>query len=137
MQMNHRTQNMNDLSFIHDPPLEIARLNAKVSVYFRDLETQLIQQIKAAEIIVGCIAWLTHFPIIQALANVPKGVSIIIQKEDFIRPDLDSKENWRTELRERYAKLRNIGFWPDSLGIVSDAIEENSEIVTGFSPNGA
>jgi hypothetical protein len=37
--------------------------------------------------VIGCIAWLTNTKIIQALRKVDQGVQIIVQKEDFLRPD--------------------------------------------------
>jgi len=80
----------------------------KISVYFRDLESHLIEYIQEADIVLGCVAWLTSEPILKALAHL-KGVSIIVQKEDFLRPDLTHRPNWTRRLRTLYKNL------PDTL----------------------
>lgn len=53
---------------------------------------------------IGCVAWLTSHPILHALAK-KKGVSIIVQKEDFLRPDISDTESWKYKLRELYKKI--------------------------------
>lgn len=76
-----------------------------IQVYFRDLETHLISHINQADAIFGCIAWLTSGAILDALARKTV-VSIVVQKEDFLRPDLDSREDWKNWLRTKYKSLR-------------------------------
>ena len=120
--MNTKSGNLNNLVIPFDPENGIQSTNIKSAVYFRNLDKHLITHIKKADLIVGCVAWLTHQGILQALANTPKGVSIIVQKEDFLRPDLRSNGNWRNELRRRYSKLKSLAFWPDLLNIVTAAI---------------
>jgi len=66
---------------------DMTKNNATVSVYFRDMENTLIRHIKDADVIIGCVAWLTNTKILKALKKVKHGVSIIVQKEDFLRPD--------------------------------------------------
>jgi hypothetical protein len=74
----------------------------KTSVYFRDLEDSLIEKIKQYPVVIGCVAWLTNPRILEALSTRER-VSIIIQKEDFLRPDTGS---WSGEkLRMMYARL--------------------------------
>jgi hypothetical protein len=68
------------------------------------LEDHLIQYIQEADIVVGCVAWLTSPRILKALSKV-KGVSIIVQKEDFLRPDHNPVDNWRKWLNDEYDKL--------------------------------
>lgn len=80
----------------------------EVAVYFRVLEEQLIRQIREAPMVVGCVAWLTSEPVLRALAEVKHGVALVGQKEDFLRPDLDSSDNWRKELRRRYDTLKDV-----------------------------
>ena len=53
---------------------------------------------------VGCVAWVTSEPILKALAK-KKGVSIIVQKEDFLRPDLPPHDDWKRRLRQLYDNL--------------------------------
>lgn len=76
-----------------------------VTVYFRNLEIQLRQHIQQADAVLGCVAWLTSESILDALAEKDP-VAIIVQKEDFLRPDVDSKRGWATDLRRRYDRLR-------------------------------
>lgn len=62
--------------------------------------------------ITGCVAWLTSTPVLDALAKVPR-VQLIVQKEDFLRPDgvRQSRGNkWHRDLRERYARLHGISW---------------------------
>ena len=75
-----------------------------IHVYFKDLEARLLEHIAAADVVVGCVAWLTSDTILEALSK-KKGVSIVVQKEDFLRPDLDAKDDWKTKLRSRYSSL--------------------------------
>jgi hypothetical protein len=80
--------------------------DGSVEVVFRNIERRLIAEIDSADIVVGCVAWLTSGPILDALAKA-QGVSIVVQKEDFLRPDLDSPQEsqWRQWLRARYEQL--------------------------------
>ena len=75
------------------------------TVYFRDLESHLISHINNADAVIGCVAWLTSKTIIEALSH-KNPVSLVVQKEDFLRPDIGSRDGWATELRRRYDKLR-------------------------------
>lgn len=75
-----------------------------VEVYFRDIKNTLIKKIGAADCVLGCVAWLTDFDILDALAGVDN-VSIIVQKEDFLRPDMGAREDWKKQIRKRYAAL--------------------------------
>lgn len=77
---------------------------AGIEVYFRDLAPRLISHIQAADTVVGCVAWLTHPGILQALCG--RDVAIVVQKEDFLRPDIDAMAFWKAELRRRYDALR-------------------------------
>jgi hypothetical protein len=74
------------------------------SVFFRNLEEELIQLILKAQVVIGCVAWLTNERILQALSKV-KGVSIIVQKEDLLRPDIASDYRFAEKLRVLYQAL--------------------------------
>jgi len=80
-----------------------------VAVYFHHLEQHLIRAIHQADVVVGCVAWLTHPDIIAALSTVPRGVALVVQKEDFLRPDFGQHTSvsprWRETLRQQYAQL--------------------------------
>ena len=78
--------------------------SANSIVYFRNLENELIKHLKNADAIFGAVAWLTNEKILQALADV-ENVQIIVQKEDFLRPDCYAPWNWKDSLREQYDAL--------------------------------
>lgn len=82
----------------------IDNINANVSIIFRNHKQILLQKISQYNCVLGCIAWLTDFEIIKALSKV-KYVCIIIQKEDFLRPDLNASKSWKNELRTAYNAL--------------------------------
>lgn len=78
---------------------------AEISVFFRDVKKYLLTEISKADAIFGCVAWLTDFEIIEALGQ-KKLVSIIVQKEDFLRPDLgEDHTGWKKKLREGYDSI--------------------------------
>jgi hypothetical protein len=54
--------------------------------YFQDITDRLVDHINQAQIVLGCVAWLTNPHILSALA-AKDAVQIIVQKEDFLRPD--------------------------------------------------
>lgn len=75
--------------------------NVHVDVHFRNLRERLIAEIQNAECVVGCVAWLTDFEILRALARV-RSASIVVQKEDFLRPDTDANDGWKSEMKSLY-----------------------------------
>lgn len=77
-----------------------------VSVYFDGLESRLIEHIKSAQAVFGCVAWLTNFSILEALTT-PMTVSLVVQKEDFLRPDIEGSNFWAQKLRDKYENLQN------------------------------
>lgn len=79
---------------------------AQAEVIFRNLEDRLIEMIHQADAIFGCVAWLTNPHILDALATKQNNVSIVVQKEDFLRPDRDARrKNWKGKLRQMYHNL--------------------------------
>lgn len=78
----------------------------KTTVYFDNLAEHLIEHIHYADAVLGCVAWLTHFDILDALAE-KQLVSIVVQKEDFLRPDTNTGNAWARELRTKYDKLKH------------------------------
>jgi hypothetical protein len=104
--------NLNELKIItdskDDEPLEdcaAVSTDQRSRVYFKNLEEHLIRHIREADAVVGCVAWLTSFPIIESLASCKSGVSIVVQKEDFLRPDMASNREWAKKLRAAYDRL--------------------------------
>ena len=77
-------------------------------VYFRNIERHLLRYIEEANVVLGCVAWLTSEPILEALATKDY-ISIIVQKEDFSRPDMDAgnKNSWKKWLQEKYMSLQS------------------------------
>lgn len=107
--------NLNELTISNDGPRpgwqkladnSAVSTNGSVKVHFRDLEQRIVDHIRHAQVVVGCVAWLTSDVILRALACVPKGVSIVVQKEDFLRPDISTKNNWKATLQRMYAGLK-------------------------------
>jgi hypothetical protein len=84
----------------------VSSQDGNVRVLFHNLEEHLIEYIGQCDVALGCVAWLTSEPILRALAGI-KGVSIIVQKEDFLRPDMVSKgkQNWVKQLHILYSRL--------------------------------
>ncbi|HYV90917.1 MAG TPA: hypothetical protein VE978_04005 [Chitinophagales bacterium] len=80
-----------------------------VEVIFKNLESRLIEVIEQFEdgAIFGCIAWLTSKPILKALSKCDI-VQIVVQKEDFLRPDFNIKNinTWKRDLRLLYSQLK-------------------------------
>jgi hypothetical protein len=82
--------------------------NMVVESIFKNLEERVIEKIHCADAVVGCVAWLTNEKILEALSNVKEGVSLIVQKEDFLRPDLAASNNYKSRLQQQYHKLRSM-----------------------------
>ena len=82
----------------------------KAEAYFKNLEMSLIEKIRdnSDGFIFGSVAWLTSEKIIDAL-SLCNNVQILIQKEDFLRPDycdnLNEKQR-RLRYRRLYSKLK-------------------------------
>ena len=58
---------------------------AKVVTHFRDVFPAIISYIEASDAVIGCVAWLTHPGVLNAFKK--KEVSIVVNKEDWMRPD--------------------------------------------------
>lgn len=74
---------------------------SKVEVIFRDHRAKLIAEINRYPVVVGCVAWLTDYAVLEALAT-REAVSIIVQKEDFLKPDSGRS---KSKLRRLYDAL--------------------------------
>jgi hypothetical protein len=85
---------------------DYSSVNYQVEVYFKNLEEHLIKRIREADSVFGCVAWLTSERILQALLK--KSTSIVVQKEDLWRPDLDAERNlnWKEKLRTQYNSIQ-------------------------------
>lgn len=93
------------------------RENVTVEVVFQDLEDRIVKWIDSFDVIVGCVAWLTNRAILEALAR-RQGVAIIVQKEDWLRPD---SGGWTKDLLQNlYANLKSADRWQLGMGHYSD-----------------
>jgi len=77
---------------------------AMVRPVFRNIEQEIIEKIQQSTVIVGCVAWLTSIPILEALQG--KSVQFIVQQEDWLRPD--STEWSLSRQRDLYGRLTGI-----------------------------
>jgi hypothetical protein len=80
-------------------------VSGAVTAHFGDLTARAVRFIEASQAVVGCVAWLTEPRLLKALEARP--VSLVVQKEDFLRPDSTTTTDWRAKLRESYSKLNN------------------------------
>lgn len=76
--------------------------DGKVDVYFRNLKNNLIEKINDADVVFGCVSWITDLDIIRALQK--KTVMLVIQKERYLKPQADEYKSSKN-LREEYKKL--------------------------------
>lgn len=107
-------------AFVFPSPKPI-KSNSAVEIYFDNFVNVLCAEIRKHDVIVGCVAWLTEKTILTALQG--KNVSFVVTKQDWLRPDLGSK-NPRKDLLPYYAKLKNdfCRYWlPDPLPEMSFA----------------
>lgn len=58
---------------------------AEVRPVFRNVERELVKEIRKSDIVVGCVAWLTSIPILEALQSTK--CQFVVQVEDWLRPD--------------------------------------------------
>ena len=74
------------------------------TVIFDDHARLLCDEIGKWPVVIGCVAWLTNSAILKALQG--REVCIIVQKEDWLRPDSD---DWTMERqRIQYGLLKGI-----------------------------
>lgn len=83
------------------PQEDYSVTDGNIRCYFKNLEFALIQHIREADVVLGCVAWLTNFKVLQALSE-KRAVSIIINKEDFLRPDTNAGNDFTERLKRSY-----------------------------------
>jgi hypothetical protein len=84
-----------------------AKTAVDIEVVFRRHRDRLLTLLAEYPYALGCIAWLSDMRILDALAT-RQGVSILVQKEDFLRPDLDTAPDFALTLRRAYERLEPI-----------------------------
>lgn len=80
---------------------------SNIEVFFKNIENNIINKIKKYKNVIGCVAWLTNENILKELAK-KDNVIIIIQEEDFLRPDNNfdgNKLNWKNKLYKLYKNI--------------------------------
>jgi phosphatidylserine/phosphatidylglycerophosphate/cardiolipin synthase-like enzyme len=108
-------KNLNELTIPTDGGVTLLQRNnvvittherIKIKSVFDNLEEELIKLIHKYNngFVFGCVAWLTSLPILEALSKTNS--QILIQKEDFIRPDIYSKDLFKNRLKVAYDKLK-------------------------------
>jgi hypothetical protein len=89
---------------------DVSYPNERVACYFRRIKTHLLRHIGKADYVFGCVAWFTDLDIVEALSR-KRGVCILVQKEDFLRPDVPSAYRnpaWKRRLRTAYESVRGV-----------------------------
>lgn len=102
MDLNNTHAGVCDGTTSHPAPV----VGEGVEVLFEGQQKRIIELINKSTEVVGCVAWLTDFVILSALRD--KAVCVIIQKEDFLRPDLKSGFSHKSKLRDYYESLSGI-----------------------------
>lgn len=78
---------------------------AAAQCVFRNCLDRLIECIDNAHGVVGCVAWMTHPKILEALKK-KAFVSIIVQKEPYLRTGYRGvRSKWYKEIRDSYVEL--------------------------------
>ncbi len=92
------------------PLMDSHALHGDLRVYLREIKEALIGHIDEAEVVLGCVAWFTDFDILRALKS-KRVVSIVIQKEDFLRPEDPKHTHFHRDLRAAYDALSTCDRW--------------------------
>jgi len=102
---------------VHRTPQEDYSVRGEsAELVLRNHAQRCIEMIRKSDTVFGCIAWITHPEILDALAEplewskAERRVQIIVNKEDFLRPDCTDKvsrneTSFYNELRSKYDRL--------------------------------
>jgi hypothetical protein len=86
----------------------VSSKDREIKVYFRNIEKHLIKHIMEADVVVGCVAWLTNQKILEAL-NTRLGVALVINKKDKNKTYKDENlRKFHENLRKFYDELPRI-----------------------------
>lgn len=82
-------------------------VSGQIEVIFRGHRARLVRLFKEAQadglVCLGAVAWLTDPTALDFMATVP--TSVVVQKEDFLRPDsaaIEGGQRWKDQLRAQY-----------------------------------
>jgi phosphatidylserine/phosphatidylglycerophosphate/cardiolipin synthase-like enzyme len=108
-------ENLNDLrirrSLHPSPPVpyypqeDYSIHTPQIDVLFRNLEDHLVAAIQRADAVFGCVAWLTSERVLAEFAK-KKDCCIVVNKEDFLRPDIGDAGDWKERVRRQYGALQ-------------------------------
>lgn len=98
--------NLNSIPINGNPQVDHSQTSTSTGTcaYFKNLDAHLINHIKKAPAVVGCVAWLAHEKILAALADCV-AVSLIVQKEENLRPDYAVTRDYVRRMQDAYSKL--------------------------------
>jgi hypothetical protein len=84
----------------------------KIEVWFEGIENVITALSHTHEVVVGAVAWMTNTKILKALSK-NRHVGIVVQKEDFLRRDIniDSYDRWKRKLHSLYDELKPFNMW--------------------------
>jgi len=82
--------------------------SGEMEVHFSGIEDVLAREIQNAGAVFGVVAWLTNERLLDELA-AKEVASIIVQKEDFLRPESLDKHPTKERLRSKYGAVK--GGW--------------------------
>ena len=103
---------------VHRTPQEDYSVRGEsAELVLRNHAQRCIEMIRKSDTVFGCIAWITHPEILDALAEPlewskdERRVQIIVNKEDFLRPDYTDKvsrneTSFYNELKSKYYRLK-------------------------------
>lgn len=116
-------------SVLSDKEGDYSTETKNVDVYFRNIEKTIVEKIRGADAVFGCMAWLTNENILNALAR-KEACSFVCQEEDFLRPDanfIGGTKKWKNKIHRLYSRINGTyGGW--RLG----GININTEIDCGI-----
>ena len=93
-----------EASGFYDPiDNSVSASNCDITAIFRHHKEYLLDLINTYPYVCGCVAWLTDSEILAAMAQM-EHVSIVVQKEDFLRPE-GIKSRFHRDLRDAYEAL--------------------------------
>lgn len=105
--------------------------NGSITVHFRNLKEKLLSEIHESEIILGAVAWLTDHDILEAISKKP--CQIVLQKEDFLRPDMEVSLSNRSKLKLKEA-YENILFGYTSMNFSNKIMELSYDDIFDIEP---
>ena len=83
---------------LHNDITEVATITG-------NLEEALCIWMHEADFLFCCFAWLTNYKVLDAMAQIKYGCQVVVQKEDFLRPDAGHTSRSNGALRKKYEKL--------------------------------